>query len=83
MQEIGALIFLSFSAWIMWNILGGSEGVKLVLKGYFLLFLIFLPALPLAYVSGFLSLLWVLGSLFFVSKNSGGGSGGGMDGSNY
>ena len=76
MQPLGLIGCL----WFIWSICGGWEGVKPVLIGAFWFALIFLPVLPLAYVSGWLSAVWAIGAMIYIAK---GGGDGGMDGSNY
>lgn len=78
MQPLGLIGCL----WFIWSICGGWEGVKPVLIGAFWFALIFLPVLPLAYVSGWLSAVWAIGAMIYIAKGGGDG-GGGMDGSNY
>lgn len=81
-QSIMQPLFLIGCLWFIWSICGGWEGVKPVLIGAFWFALIFLPVLPLAYVSGWLAAAWSIGAIVYIAKGGGGGDGG-MDGSNY
>jgi hypothetical protein len=86
MEEILNIIRPIFGLSILWfifSIMGGWKGVTMWAKGMLWFCLLFLPAYPLAYISGVLSVLWVVGALVFLSRNGGGDGDGGVDGSNY